>query len=128
MPIPPGEPDHVTFLFGTRELEVRRPDLGNIDELSFQRVNHRSRGGDIIIFRDPDWPKTEVQNLNFTFPTEADAEEFKNFVRETAGELLQYTDHENRVWSGVIQNPDAELVQGGRSAWTINILFEGDQV
>jgi hypothetical protein len=118
----------VTFVLNGVSHQFRNPSLGNIDELSFQRINRRTRGGDLIIYRDSDWPKTEVQNLTFTFPKEADAQRMLQLVRNSIGQLMQYTDHENRTWEGIIQNPATELVQTNRSIWTINILFEGDLV
>lgn len=118
----------IKFTYNGIDFLFRSPDFGNINEISFERVNRRSRGGDVIIFRDTDWPKTEVLNLNFTLTKEADARTILYLIKETTGKIIQYTDHENRVWEGVIQNPDAELIQTGRSTWSINILFEGDQV
>lgn len=122
------EPKFVTFTYKGKEYKYRRPDLGNIDEISFQRVNRRSRGGDIIIFRDDDWPKTETLNLNFTFVNEKDGIDLLQFIKLSLGDLVTYKDHENRVWEGVIQNPTAELIQTGPSIWTLNMVFEGGQV
>lgn len=116
------------FTFGTREYEFRRPILGNTDELSFQRVDRRTRGGDLIIFRDADWPKTETLGLTFDFDTDAEMKRMLNFLRETAGFFIYYRDHENRLWYGLVQNPNAKASQPGRSSYQITIVFEGDQV
>lgn len=118
----------IRFIYNGTNYDFRRPAMGNLDELSFQRVNRNSRGGDLILFRDPDWPKTEVLNLTFDFAEESEGRRLLNFVKETTGKEIQYRDHENRLWAGFIQNPDATLVQDGRATYTLNILFEGDQV
>jgi hypothetical protein len=124
----PDEPDHVTFTYDEKDYEFRRPEMGNVDEISFQRVNRNTRGGDLVVFRDDDWPRTEILNLNFVFVKEADGFKMMEFIKLSLGQLVLYTDHENRVWEGVIQNPDTELIQTGRSFWAVNLIFEGDQV
>lgn len=118
----------VKFVYKTIEYEFRRPTLGNSDELSFQRINRRSRGGDLIIFRDDEWPKTETLNLRFVFFKEKELQDFKAFMDICLGDIVEYTDHEDTVWSGLIQNPDAEAAQTGRYSYEITIVFEGDQV
>ncbi len=116
-----------TFTFGTRDYAFRRPVLGNSNDLAFQRINRRTRGGDLIIFRDADWPKTETLNLTFDFDTDAEMKRFLGMVRETAGQFIYYRDHENRLWYGVIQNPDTKATQTGRNSYVISVTFEGDQ-
>lgn len=106
----------------------QNPEMGNTDELSFQRVTNKTRGGDLIIFRDPDWPKTEVLGLQFNFCLEADYRRMMNMIKASIGLLIHYTDHENRTWYGVIQNPDTEGAQTGRQSWEIELKFEGDMV
>jgi hypothetical protein len=118
----------VVFTYNGVNHTFRNPQMGNTDEISFQRVNRRTRGGDLNLFRDEDWPKTEVLNLTFNFTTEAEARLLLNFIRATIGQEINYRDHENRLWYGVIQNPDAEMVQPGRNTYQIAVSFEGDQV
>lgn len=118
----------VTFVYNGNNYNFRNPQMGNGDNISFQRVNRRTRGGDLILFRDVDWPKTEVLTLTFNFSRESEARALINLVRATIGRIIQYRDHENRLWEGVIQNPDAEITQPGRNTFQIQINFEGDQV
>ncbi len=119
---------NIKFTFESVDYFFRRPTLGNKNELAFQRISRRSRGGDLIIFRDEDWPKTETLSLTFDFLKESDATDFLYFISLTLGSFVYYTDHENRQWLGVIQNPDAECVQAGRYSYQVSIIFEGDQV
>jgi hypothetical protein len=119
---------NISFIYQGTTHVFRRPDLGNTDDLNFQRINRRSRGGDINIFRDTEWPKTETQSLKFTFTKESDLRRLLNFIGFTLGQIIQYVDHEGVTWEGVIQNPTAEGTQTGRSIYEISIIFEGDQV
>lgn len=116
------------FTFNTRNYDFRRPILGNGNDISFQRISRRTRGGDLIIFRDSDWPKTETLTLTFDFDTDAEMKRMLVMLRETAGFFIYYRDHENRLWFGLIQNPDATAEQPGRNTYRITIVFEGDQV
>jgi hypothetical protein len=99
-----------------------------VDALEFQRVNRTSRGGDRIVFRDNDWPVIETQVLIFDFPDESEYRRLLNLVSETVGEIITYLDHENKLWSGFIQNPDTTGTQSGRNTWQIPITFEGNLV
>jgi hypothetical protein len=40
-------------------LELRPPNLGNKDRLGFNRISRETRGGTLIVFADPMWPKTQ---------------------------------------------------------------------
>ena len=118
----------VTFTHNGRDYMFRRPIMGNKDDISFQRVNRKTRGGDLILFRAEQWPKTEVLDLTFDFDTDVEGHRLLQFIRLTTGVNINYRDHENRLWFGVIQNPDTELIAAGRFTFTIQVLFEGDQV
>lgn len=118
----------IGFVVDGQNFVFQNPELGNTDELSFQRVANKTRGGDLIVFRDPDWPKTEVLGLQWNFCSEADYRRMLNMIRFALGKLIYYSDHENRVWCGVIQNPDTEGSQTGRQSWEIGFNFEGDLV
>ncbi len=116
----------VAFQSAQYTWEFRRPQLGNQDEISFQRISRKTRGGDLIIFREAEWPKTEVQIIQFDFNTEAELQKMKGMIRQTLGTIMFYTDHENKRWVGFIQSPDAEAVQSGINHYTITLKFEGD--
>jgi hypothetical protein len=118
----------VTFTVNGVDYVYRNPELGNTDAISFQRVANKTRGGDLIVFRDPEWPKTEVLSLQWSFSLEADFRRMLNMIRTSIGTLIHYRDHENRLWLGVIQNPETEGTQAGRNSWVIDINFEGDLV
>ena len=121
-------PSPVTFfLDGVVNEEFKAPILGNGNDLSFLRVNRRTRGGDLIVFRDSDWPKTETLNLTFDFTLEADAIRLMQVIRKTSGRFMYYTDHEGVEWYGVIQNPETQVIQQGRNSYQIQVVFEGDQ-
>ena len=118
----------ITWTYNNIDYNFRNPVFGNEDQLSFQRINRKTQGGDLTIFRDNDWPKTEVLKLIFSFDKESDRNYLLEFVRLSTGQIVQYRDHENRLWEGFITNPGTEVVQSGKNAFVIEILFEGDLV
>src|SRR5574340_265827 len=50
----------------TTTVTLRGPELGNKESLEYQRINRESRGGSLIIFADPMWPKIKKLGLSFT--------------------------------------------------------------
>lgn len=118
----------IRFTLNGRNYDFRNPTFGNTDGLAFQRINGRTRGGDLILFRDAEWPKTETLGLTFDFPDEPDYRRFLNFIRASFGIEITYRDHENRTWTGFIQNPDVEGTQTGPATFQVQIVFEGDLI
>ncbi len=118
----------ISFIHRDRTYLFRNPEFGNTNELSFQRVNRSSRGGDLILFSDADWPKTEALSLTFSFAEEVDMRRFIELLKVSVGEQIAYIDHEATMWNGVFQTPEAVASQVGRNSYEITVIYEGDQV
>ena len=43
----------------TVSVTLRSPELGNKDRLQFNRISRETRGGTLIVFADPMWPKVQ---------------------------------------------------------------------
>lgn len=127
-PITIADPIEVRFVLGDMDETFKAPIMGNTNDLSFQRVNRRTRGGDLTIYRDPDWPITEVLSLTFSFTLEADADRLMQVIRSTTGRIINYYDHEGHTWLGVIQNPETQKVQVSKNSYQVQLNFEGDLV
>lgn len=118
----------ILFSYAEFAWSFRNPLMGNEQNLTFQRINRHTRGGDLIVFRDADWPKTEELVITFSFDQETDAIKMKEMLRITLGQVITYVDHESITWSGYIKNPDTAVTQVGRNSYNIQINFEGEQV
>lgn len=118
----------ISFEFQGQTHSFKNPSFGNTNDLAFQRINRKSRSGDLIVFRDTAWPITESFSLTFDFLKEEDLERLQNLIHISTGEILKYTDFEGRIWEGIIQNPETEAVQASKTSWTINVIFEGEYV
>lgn len=116
------------MVFGATTLVLRNPDFGNEEQMAYQRINRRSRGGDLIVYADPNWPKPKTQKYTISNLSETQKEEFISFVDLSLGGLITLTDHHNRQWTGFIATPDLEITHVGICNYSISFEFEGDLV
>lgn len=110
----------------TSALTIRAPNLGNRDRLAFDRVNRESRGGTLIIFADPIWPKIQTLVLSFSGLKRVEAMALLDFMLEHLGEEIGMIDWEGRFWRGVIVDPDEPVVQDSKERFTASFQFEGE--
>lgn len=109
----------------TNTVLLRSPNFGEIDRLSFDRINRETRGGTLQIFADPIWPKIETLLLTFSVLTRDEADELLAFMRVSLGKEIRLIDWENRAWTGVIVNPQDPIVEDRRNSFTASFEFEG---
>jgi len=107
---------------------LRSPDFGNKDRLGFNRVLRETRGGTLIVFADPMWPKVQTLVLNFSGLTSAQAQQLLTFLDAHLGEEVGVYDWEHRYWTGVITMPTDPVVQDGRDSFSASFEFEGELV
>jgi hypothetical protein len=107
-------------------LTLRSPDLGNKDRLQFNRITRETRGGTLIVFADPIWPKVQVQVLSFSGLNETEARGLLDFMTTHLGLEIGYVDCEQRYWTGVITNTTEPMTQDGRGMYTASFEFEGE--
>jgi hypothetical protein len=113
----------------TDELILRAPNLGNVDRIAATRINRETRGGTLIVYADPIWPKVETLVLSFSGLTESEAQDLLTFMEEHIGEDIKLIDWENRLWAGVLSNIQDPIVQDGRGCqYTASFEFEGTKV
>jgi hypothetical protein len=99
--------------------------LGNKDRLQFNRISRETRGGTLVVYADPIWPKVQVQVLTFTGLVESQARGLLDFLAAHVGEEVGWIDWEQRRWRGIITNPTDAVVQDGREMYTANVELEG---
>lgn len=121
---PTGHFHDVTFVSGNYTLTLRAPDFDNSDKLQFTRVNRQTRGGDLTIFRDPIWPQSAILALKWSTLAQKDINNILIFLKATIGQLVEYTDYEGRVFTGVIKTPASEVVESARQLNSAELEFE----
>jgi len=110
----------------TDTLELRPPELGNKDRLSFDRINRESRGGTLTVYADTIWPKVQTLALSFSALTRTQALALVQFMRDYLGLEIKLSDWEQRVWKGIITMPNEPVVQDGKDSFSASFEFEGE--
>jgi hypothetical protein len=70
----------------TDTLDMRAPDLGNRDRLAFNRINRETRGGTLVIYADPMWPKIQTLSLTFSGLKQQVARDLLTFIQAHLGD------------------------------------------
>lgn len=105
---------------------LRNPDFGNQNSLAFQRINRTSRGGTLLIYANPLWPKQQTQNYSIQGLSQAQVTALLDFALTSIGRPIGLIDHEGRSWQGLIVNPDMEVTQVGQGCnFSVSFQFEG---
>lgn len=110
----------------TSEVELRQPELDNRDRNAFSRVSQETRGGKLLVFADPTWPRIRTLAVTIVGLTETKVNEFQAFLQSTVGQVIGLTDWEGRLWKGFITNPNEQATQDGKERWTVTFEFEGE--
>ena len=109
----------------TMTVTLRGPELDNADRLRFQRINRETRGGTLIVFADPIWPKLQQLTLEFIGLEEDEAQSLLTFIGATLGKEIGLRDWENRHWAGVIVSPGEAIIRNGPHNISTALEFEG---
>jgi hypothetical protein len=110
----------------TDSVTLKTPNLGNLDRLAFNRVLRETRGGTLIVFADPIWPKIQTLVLSFSGLKQTEAMAVLTFIEAHLGLEIGLIDWEHRFWKGVIINPDTPIIQDGRDSFTVSLEFQGE--
>jgi hypothetical protein len=117
----------VTLTYGTRTVTLRDPVFGNSLKIETARVNQRTRGGDLILFRDPNWPVTKTTSYSFEALTQQQAKDLLALVEESLGDSITMMDFEGVTRVGVITTPVAEVIQTGRGC-QFDVSFDFQEI
>jgi hypothetical protein len=109
-------------------LVLRSPEFGDMDRYATDRLNLKTRGGTLIIFADPDWPKMETLVLQFAKLKRSEAYGLQAFIKNHMGLEIRLIDCESREWRGVITKIDDPVTQDTRSTFSASFEFEGERV
>ena len=110
----------------TDSVTLRAPNLGNKDRLSFNRILRETRGGTLIVFADPIWPKIQTQVLSFSALRRTEAQDLLDFIDDYLGQEVGMIDWEQRFWRGIISVPDEPIVEDSFNSYTVSFQFEGE--
>ena len=112
----------------TDSVTLRTPNFGNKDRLGFNRVLRETRGGTLIVFADPIWPKIQTLVLSFSGLAQRTSPAVARLPGAHLGEEVGLFDWEHRYWTGVITAPTEPVVQDGKDSFSASFEFEGELV
>ena len=109
----------------TATVELRAPELDNIDRVAFNRISRETRGGKLTVFADPTWPQVQTVIVTFVGLLKTEIDDLHDFLVSYVGEEIGMSDWEGREWIGVVTTPNEAAVHDGKGNWTITFEFEG---
>ena len=109
----------------TATVELRAPELDNIDRIAFNRISRETRGGQLTVFADPTWPQAQTVIVTFVGLLKTEVDDLHDFLVSYVGEEIGMSDWEGREWIGVVTTPNEAAVHDGKGNWTITFEFEG---
>ncbi len=109
-------------------LTLRGPELGNQNNLNFQRINRETRGGTLTIYADPIWPKMETMILEFYGLSEINSQDALTFVATSLGKIVRVRDWEGQLWSGVIISNNPIIRNGKGCSNSISMTIEVNKI
>lgn len=101
---------------------LRSPDFGNSFRFTPNTIQHRTIGGNLRTFQGnrPTW---EGFSVSFSALTKAQIDRFRTYILVNRGEIITLTDHENRVWIGIISSKEFEIINN-KDTCTYQASFE----
>lgn len=105
-------------------LTLRNPDFDNVEQFEPRRINRRTRGGKLDLYRNNSWPKAKRFIYTFSSLKEQDIEDMIEFLEVSLGQEIGLLDFESRQWKGIILTPSAAFSQPGIDKYQGALEFE----
>jgi hypothetical protein len=117
--------NHFTvFVCGPDTVTVPAPNFDNSEKFEVLRVNRRSRGGDLKVFRAAYWPRTKVLTLQWAYLDYVMRNKIITFLRKNLGKQIVMYAYDDQVYTGVIRTPEAEFIETLAGQHTLKLEFE----
>ncbi len=111
-----------SFTSGPDTITLVAPNKGNTDALNIGRLNKRTRGGDLLLFRANNWPRQNLLVMDIPMYSCEDVHAARIFFDKYLGQVMQYTDHENNTSNGIVSNT-FEIVEQNDVAFMFHVEF-----
>lgn len=90
-------------------LVLRSPNLGNKDNYERTKINTKTRGGELLIGGPDFWPRSRIIELSFDTLKADEVNNLLSFLNDNLGKLIDFIDHENNHFSGIVITPSPEI-------------------
>lgn len=98
----------VILFDGVDTVTLPSPTFGNIEELEKTRIQRKTRGGDLITYADSTWLTRKTFKMQFDNLSDALRSALETFISDNLGQPVTMTDHEDRVWTVLLIDPNGE--------------------
>lgn len=108
-------------------LNLPAPSIdSNQNSQQYSRINNRTRGGDLILFRASYWPKSRTISMTWNDLNSEHRNNLLRFLKLTLGKLLTLNSHDEQTYTGIILNPDTAVKEnsGQENENNVNELTE----
>ena len=125
---------NVTLTDATESIVLPSPEFGNTDSIEHFRINRKTRGGDLKIFREFTWPKTERIRMAFKGVRVAIKDKLLAFLYRNRGRDITLIDYNSISWTVTVIKPEAEITESARRTgcdprtYDITLEFEGTRL
>ena len=113
------------FASPSSTLVLRNPEFTDRDLLNFNRINRKTRGGTLVVFADPNWPKTQVLSVQVDNLSHTQRDALITFLATSLGKEIGLLDWEGRQWRGLIVTPNLLITHVKRGDRSIEFDFQG---
>lgn len=113
----------------TDSVVLRNPEIGDLQRINGEGIVRRTRGGDLKVYRDNNWPQGQVNVYEFTRLTSAQKSSLLSFLEDYAGLEIGIEDHHEQNWTGIIISNPTEIINvRGNCSIDASFEFLGEKV
>lgn len=105
-------------------VSFKAPRFNDTDSLDYRRLNKETVGGRRVIFRDPTWTARERFSIEIENLTSSKLIELREFLKQTIGQTVTYTDHRQLQWEVVVTNIGDPSIENVNRRYTVNLAME----
>ncbi|NJL72804.1 MAG: hypothetical protein HC888_15210, partial [Candidatus Competibacteraceae bacterium] len=114
----------VSLTLGMTTLVLPKPEMQDLQRYEWDRVVRTSRGGELQVYIDPDWPKNKVFAISWNNLSAAKKTALQQFLIDSLGQLVTYVDYEGNSHMVLIRNPMSDFTQLNRCRWSVRLELE----
>lgn len=113
---------------GQYSIVLRNPETDNLRRTAFDRIVRETRGGKLIVYRDPSWNVVQTLLFTITAMKRSMITDLQTFFFNTLGQQITLVDWLGEGWVGVVTKPDETFTEDRDGWWTFAFEFEGSKV
>lgn len=123
-PMPAVSNSSFTHTATGNSVAFKSPRFTDKDVLDYRRINKKTIGGKLVVYRDPNWTARETISFEIENLTKAKVIELRNFLLQTAGQQIEYLDHRGVTWQVIVKNVGDPVIENVNSRYTVTLVLE----